>query len=366
MEPLKVGSEAQELRSSGNNPELDLSSYKYEFPANLVAQKPADKRDEARLLVLDRKSGAFKHKKFLDIIEFIEPGDCLVINETRVLPSRFFGKKATGGKVEVLALAPFEKESSSGAIEALLKPKLKQGEKIYFPDSSYALVEETKDSGPSVLEISGTTLINLVKAYGKMPLPPYIKRARVDEADVTDNEDYQTIYARQDGSIAAPTAGLHFTQELLDKVASRGINVARIILHVGWGTFRSIKDNDITVHRMLPEFYSISEEAAGIVNETKAKKKRVIAVGTTSTRALEASFTDFPIKPASGQASIFIYPGFKFNVIDGLITNFHLPCSTPLLLTSAFSSRETILGAYAEAIRQEYRLFSYGDAMFIK
>jgi S-adenosylmethionine:tRNA ribosyltransferase-isomerase len=347
------------------NPELDLSFYDYKFPPNLVAQKPAEKRDEARLLVLARQDKSVQHKKFFEITGFLEPGDCLVLNKTRVTPSRIFGKKVTGGKVEVLALSAMGDDKNSTLAEALTRPKLKIGEQIIFPDSSVAVVRDIRASGTTILEISGSTLINLINTFGKMPLPPYIKRLPADAADKADRERYQTVYAREEGSIAAPTAGLHFTGELLSKLRSSGVRIAELTLHVGWGTFKPIKTQNIVEHKMLPEYFSISEEAAAAINESKAAKKRVIAVGTTTTRALEAGFSGYPVKPSSGEAAIFIYPGYEFKVIDGLVTNFHLPCSTPLMLASAFASKELLFKAYDEAVRNEYRLFSYGDAMLI-
>jgi S-adenosylmethionine:tRNA ribosyltransferase-isomerase len=341
----------------------DLTAYAYDVPAELIAQQPLPGRDESRLLVHDRASGTTQHRRFPDIIEYLRPQDCLVVNRTRVLPARIFASKETGGKVEVLFLGTLGE--GEGKISALLRPFLPEGRRILFPEGISARIVGRLDDGEAVLEISGGDFQGLLERYGHMPLPPYIKRPKDDLAasDPRDRERYQTVFARETGSVAAPTAGLHFTEGLLARIREKGVSIAEITLHVGWGTFRPIVSGDITCHRMLPERYVISADAAEKINACRANGGKVIAVGTTTTRALESAAGSFPLVPATGRTSIFIYPGYRFKAVDSLITNFHMPHSTPLMMVSAFAGREKILRLYEEAIRLRYRFFSYGDAM---
>jgi S-adenosylmethionine:tRNA ribosyltransferase-isomerase len=347
------------------NADLMLSSYDFDLSKELIAQMPAEKRDMSRLLVLDRKTGKIEHSQFANIVEYLLPGDCLVLNTKKVLPARLYGKKQTGGIIEAL----FLKQNSETTWLALVKPYLEPGKSIIFPDGLNGKIVGRNGSGETIIELSGCGLRDVLEKYGKMPLPPYIKREKIaEDKDAVDRERYQTIFAEREGSIAAPTAGLHFTKELLAAAASKGVETADIVLHVGWGTFRPVISEDITCHKMLPEYFDIPADSARAISDAKRQKRRVIVVGTTAARALESRAGEILTGQGaglSGETGIFIYPGHKFAVPDCFITNFHLPRSTPLFMASAFAGRELILNAYAEAIREKYRFFSYGDAMLI-
>ena len=332
----------------------------YDLPEELIAQTPLQKRDSSRLLLLDRKSGAVSHKHFYDIIDYLTPGDCLVMNDSRVLPARLLGHRPSGGAVEVLLL----RDLGDKKWECLCKPgrKMQVGNEVIFGDGELsAVVTEVKEDGNRIVEFRYEGIfLEVLERLGKMPLPPYIK------AELADQERYQTVYSREVGSAAAPTAGLHFTNELLEKIREKGIKTAFVTLHVGLGTFRPVKAEDISDHHMHSELCMISAETAAILNETKASGGRIICVGTTSCRTLESLVNDDGSYEAKSKwTEIFIYPGYQFKAMQGLITNFHLPESTLVMLVSAFAGRENVLAAYNEAVQQRYRFFSFGDAMFI-
>jgi S-adenosylmethionine:tRNA ribosyltransferase-isomerase len=354
------------IDNMNNKTDLLLSSYNYDLPKELIAQEPLEKRDEAKLLVLDRKNGRIEHRVFKDIVEYLKPGDCVIVNKTKVIPARIYGKRETGGKIEVLFLSFEEGLPLERKVRALAKPFIEPGKKIIFPDNLEAIVEGKNNLGELILKLSGPSLRSVLDSYGQMPLPPYIKREKLNNGSLKniDSENYQTVYSKIDGSIASPTAGLHFTKPLLDEIKKKGIEVIEITLHVGWGTFKPVKLENIVEHEMLPEYFSLSDENISSIKNIRKNKGRVFAVGTTSVRTLESAFKTEKIEN-SGQTSIFIYPGHEFKAIDALITNFHLPHSTPLFLTSAFAGREMILGAYNEAVKNKYRFYSYGDAMLI-
>lgn len=340
---------------------LKTSDFYYDLPQELIAQDPLEDRSSSRLLVLDKETGEIKHQMFRDIIQYLKPGDCMVINDTKVIPARLIGSKmGTDAKIEVLLL----KRKENDVWETLVKPgkKAKPGTRISFGDG--LLVGEVID----VVE-EGNRLIHfeyegifeeILDQLGQMPLPPYITH------QLKDRDRYNTVYAAHEGSAAAPTAGLHFTPELLKEIEAKGINIARITLHVGLGTFRPVKVDDVAEHHMHSEFYQIDEEAAEKINRAKDNGGRVICVGTTSCRTIESAADETGhLKACSGWTEIFIYPGYQFKILDCLITNFHLPESTLVMLVSALAGRENILNAYAEAVREKYRFFSFGDAMFI-
>ncbi|WP_283589314.1 tRNA preQ1(34) S-adenosylmethionine ribosyltransferase-isomerase QueA [Staphylococcus nepalensis] len=340
---------------------MDIESFDYHLPESLIAQTPLKNRDESRLLVLGRKTGDIEHKYFKNVIDYLQAGDTLVLNDTRVMPARLFGlKEETGAKVEMLMLTQLEDDDW----EVLLKPakRIKTGDKLSFGDGKIIAecVEELNQGGRIMrLDYDGI-LQERLDELGEMPLPPYIKE-RLDDPD-----RYQTVYAKASGSAAAPTAGLHFTDELLEQIKAKGVNITFITLHVGLGTFRPVSVENIDDHEMHSEYYQMDQETADLLNETKAKGHRVISVGTTSTRTLEtirASHNEFVAD--SGWTDIFIFPGFEFKAIEGLITNFHLPKSTLVMLVSAFSTKDYILNAYHQAVKSEYRFFSFGDAMLI-
>ncbi len=340
---------------------MKRSDFYYDLPPELIAQVPLAQRDSSRLLVLDRTTGACSHRQFSHILELLQPGDCLVLNNTRVIPARLYGQKAqTGAAVEVLLL----KDRGEDVWECVVFPgkKLRQGAEISFGDGSLrATVTEVLDTGNRLIRFSYDDIfLELLERLGTMPLPHYI------ETELSDKSRYQTVYSKEDGSAAAPTAGLHFTHELLAQVADKGVDIAYLTLHVGLGTFRPVKAENITDHVMHSESYTVSEEAAQTINRARARGGRVIAVGTTSCRTLE-SVTDAQgvTHAQSGSTDIFIYPGYTFRGIDALITNFHLPESTLLMLISALAGREQVMAAYQEAIAQKYRFFSFGDAMFL-
>lgn len=341
---------------------MKTSDFYYDLPEELIAQDPLAERSSSRLMVLDRASGDIEHKIFKDIIDELNPEDCLVINDTKVIPARLHGaKEDTGAHIEVLLL----KRKSDSVWETLVRPgkKARPGARISFGDG--LLVGEVLDvveEGNRLIRFEYDGIFEeVLDQLGEMPLPPYITHK------LQDKNRYQTVYAKHEGSAAAPTAGLHFTEELLKKIQDKGVRVARVTLHVGLGTFRPVKVEDVNDHHMHSEFYMVSQEAADIINETKKRGGRVISVGTTSTRTLEsvADENGF-IKETSGWTEIFIYPGYKFKCIDALITNFHLPESTLLMLVSALANKEMILNAYETAVKERYRFFSFGDAMFIR
>ena len=332
----------------------------YDLPEELIAQTPLQQRDSSRLLALDRATGEMAHKHFYDIIDYLQPGDCLVMNDSRVLPARLLGHRPTGGAVEVLLL----RDLGDKKWECLCKPgrKMQVGHQVVFGDGELtATVREVKEDGNRVVEFHYEGIfLEVLERLGKMPLPPYIK------AELADQERYQTVYSREVGSAAAPTAGLHFTKELLEKIRQKGVKTAFVTLHVGLGTFRPVKAEEISQHHMHSELCMIGEETAKILNETKQNGGRVICVGTTSCRTLESLVNDDgTFEPKSKWTEIFIFPGYTFKAMDGLITNFHLPESTLVMLVSAFAGRENVLRAYEEAVKERYRFFSFGDAMCI-
>ena len=332
----------------------------YDLPEELIAQTPLEQRDSSRLLVMDRKTGQINHNHFFDIVDYLEPGDCLVMNDSRVLPARLLGNRSTGGAVELLLL----KDLGDKKWECLAKPgrKLQAGQEVVFGDGKLtATILQVQDDGNRVVEFHYDGIfLEILEQLGKMPLPPYIK------AELKNQERYQTVYSREIGSAAAPTAGLHFTNELLEKIRSKGVNTAFVTLHVGLGTFRPVKVDEVTDHHMHAELCMITKETAELLNETRRNGGRVICVGTTSCRTLESLVNDDgSFEEKSKWTEIFIYPGYTFKAMDGLITNFHLPESTLVMLVSAFSSRENILNAYEQAVKEKYRFFSFGDAMLI-
>lgn len=341
-----------------------LKDFEFFVPKELIAQQPLKRRAEAKLLVYERKTKEIKHGIFLDLPRFLNPGDCVVLNNTRVIPARLFGKKATGGKVEVLLV----RNVDENIWECLLKPALPKGSSVLFGSGLSAEVADNNGSGRFIIAVSDKKKFSLfIQSEGLMPLPPYIKRKDSSpEIKKNDEKYYQTIYARHDGSIAAPTAGLHFTNTLLKQIASQGIVVAEILLHVGIGTFQRITVPDITDHKMGEEFFSISSHTVKLINDTRKKGGRIIAVGTTVVRALESSVDSAGVvNPGSGWTNIFIMPGYRFKTVDCMITNFHLPQHPPFVMTSAFVGTEKLKQIYAEAIERKYRFFSYGDAMLI-
>ena len=333
----------------------------YELPEELIAQTPLARRDTSRLMTLDRNTGAVEHKHFFDIVDMLHPGDCLVLNNSRVLPARLLGHRVpTMGAVEVLLL----KDQGDGIWECLTKPgrKTQPGTELSFGDGSLtATVVGALDTGNKLVKFHYEGIfLEVLERLGKMPLPPYIKE------ELEDGERYQTVYSKVNGSAAAPTAGLHFTQELLAKIEAKGVKLAYVTLHVGLGTFRPVKADEISEHHMHSEFCMMSKETADIINETKANGGRVICVGTTSCRTLESlADENGRFEERSAWTEIFIYPGYRFKAMDALITNFHLPESTLVMLVSAFAGREAVLNAYHEAVQEKYRFFSFGDAMFI-
>lgn len=351
---------------------MHINDFDYKLPEELIAQKPQKDRDKCRLMVLRRSDNSIDHRHFFDILEYLKEGDCLLLNDSKVIPARLYGiKKGTGARVEFLLIKRIEGDTW----ETMVRPgkRLKPGDSVVFSD------EEGKKLRAEILDYGedGTRIVKMeydgilmerLEEIGSMPLPPYISRPSNDE----DKDDYQTVYCHEEGSVAAPTAGLHFTTELLDKAKQKGVKIAFVTLHVGIGTFRPVKCETIEDHHMHFEEYSVSEETAEIVNQTILSGGRVISVGTTSTRTAEsaACFDEksgrYLLKAGSGSTDIFIYPGYEFKIIESLITNFHLPKSTLMMLVSALYDREHILKAYDEAVREEYRFFSYGDAMFIE
>lgn len=341
---------------------MKTSDFVYELPEELIAQTPSERRDASRLLVLDKNTGAVEHRHFYDLPSYLRPGDCLVLNDSRVIPARLFGTRPSGGAVEVVLL----KDLGGGRWECLSRPgkKMRPGTEVCFGDGAElsGVVEDVTEGGNRIIRFRYEGIfLEILERLGQMPLPPYIK------AQLDDPERYQTVYAREPGSAAAPTAGLHFTQELLDKIRAMGVSVCFVTLHVGLGTFRPVKAEDIEEHEMHSEFCTVPEETAETIMRTKRNGGRVIAVGTTSCRTLESfAKPDGTIEAASGWTNIFIYPGYTFQCIDALVTNFHLPGSTLVMLVSALAGRENILNAYRIAVEERYRFFSFGDAMFIR
>ena len=341
---------------------MNVKDYDYDLPEELIAQDPLEDRSSSRLMVLDRQTGDVEHRHFTDILEYLHPGDCLVINNTKVIPARLFGvKEDTQAKIEVLLL----KRKENDIWETLVKPgkKAKPGTKLVFGDGLLtAEVVDVVEEGNRLIQFHYDGIFEeILDQLGQMPLPPYITH------QLKDKNRYQTIYAKYDGSAAAPTAGLHFTKELLQKVKDMGVDIAEVTLHVGLGTFRPVKVENVLDHHMHSEFYMVSQEAADKINRAKESGHRVIAVGTTSTRTLEAAADENGrLHETSGWTEIFIYPGYQFKVIDALITNFHLPQSTLVMLVSALAGREHVLHAYEIAVKERYRFFSFGDAMLIK
>lgn len=340
---------------------MKTEDFDFELPPSLIAQTPLEKRDTSKLLILNRKTGEITHKVFTDIIDYLNPKDVLVINDTKVLPARLYGKKEeTGAVIEILMLKECQKDNW----ECLVKPakRVHVGTIVTFSPKLQAKCVAVKEEGIRVFELMyDGILYEILEQLGEMPLPPYIHE-KLEQKD-----RYQTIYAKQQGSAAAPTAGLHFTESLLEKIKQKGITIVPITLHVGLGTFRPVSVEDIQKHKMHSEFYHMEATTAQILNQAKQEKRRIISVGTTTTRTLETILNTYgTFKECSGWTDIFIYPGYEFKAIDGLITNFHLPKSTLLMLVSAFSKKEYILNAYREAVLHEYRFFSFGDSMFIQ
>ncbi len=341
---------------------MNVKDYDYDLPEELIAQDPLEDRSSSRLMVLDRQTGDVEHRHFTDILEYLHPGDCLVINNTKVIPARLFGvKEDTQAKIEVLLL----KRKENDIWETLVKPgkKAKPGTKLVFGDGLLtAEVVDVVEEGNRLIQFHYDGIFEeILDQLGQMPLPPYITH------QLKDKNRYQTVYAKYDGSAAAPTAGLHFTKELLQKLKDMGVDIAEVTLHVGLGTFRPVKVENVLDHHMHSEFYMVSQEAADKINRAKESGHRVIAVGTTSTRTLEAAADENGrLHETSGWTEIFIYPGYQFKVIDALITNFHLPQSTLVMLVSALAGREHVLHAYEIAVKERYRFFSFGDAMLIQ
>lgn len=340
---------------------MKTSEFDYNLPEELIAQHPSDKRDEARMMVLDRNSGQITDKYFYNIIDYLQKGDVLVMNDTRVIPARLFGHRPEKEeKIEVFLLNNIKDDQW----EVLVRPgkKMKIGVEVIFSDELSCKVIDIKEDGNRIVEFFYKGIFNeILDRLGNMPLPPYIKEK------LKDNEDYQTVYSKNPGSVAAPTAGLHFTKKLLEDIEKKGVELAFLTLNVGLGTFRPVNEDDIKDHKMHSEFYSLDEKTADIINKAKSEGRRIIAVGTTSIRTLESVYKkNNKICKDSGWTDIFIYPGFEFKVVDAIITNFHLPKSTLIMLIAAFTSKDIILNAYNDAVSKKYRFFSFGDCMFIK
>ena len=337
------------------------SDFYFDLPEELIAQTPLERRDSSRLLHLDKTTGELEHRHFYELLDYLREGDCMVFNDSRVLPARLIGARPTGGSVELVLL----RDLGEGRWECLSRPgrKTRPGTEIHFGDGELkATVESVAEGGNRIVRFDYEGIfLEVLERLGKMPLPPYIKE------ELQDSERYQTVYSREIGSAAAPTAGLHFTKELMEKISAKGVKLCYVTLHVGLGTFRPVKAEEIEDHEMHSEFCVIPEETARIVSETKKKGGRVIAVGTTSCRTLESfAGADGSLPAASGWTNIFIYPGYSFKCVDALVTNFHLPESTLIMLVSALAGREHVLHAYEEAVKERYRFFSFGDAMFIE
>lgn len=337
---------------------MDVKDFDYELPQELIAQTPVEPRDSSRLLVMDKKTGALEHRHFYNLPEYLKPGDVLVFNDTRVIPARLHGFKTTGAHVEVFLLT----RKNATDWEVLVKPgkKLQVGAQIKFSDELSCEIIDTTDFGGRIARFHYDGIFEeILDRLGETPLPPYIHEK------LKDKERYQTVYNRERGSAAAPTAGLHFTKELLKKIKDMGVEEVFVTLHVGLGTFRPVNESRVEDHKMHKEFYTVSQEAADAINKAKREGRRIIAVGTTSVRTLESAGASGEMKAGGNWTNIFIYPGFQFKFVDALVTNFHLPQSTLVMLVAALSSRENILHAYKVAVQEKYRFFSFGDAMFI-
>ena len=338
---------------------MKLENFNYDLPTNLIAQEPAEPRDSCRLMLVDKKTGEWEHQSFRDILNEIRAGDVLVFNNTKVIPARLYGqRKGTGGKVEMILLSP----KGNDNWEVLVKPgkKALPGTEIVFNEHMSCQIVDKTDFGGRIAHFKyNGEFDSILDQIGEMPIPPYIHKK------LEDKNKYQTIYAKYKGSAAAPTAGLHFTEELLEEIKNRGAGVYFVTLHVGLGTFRPVSEAKIEDHKMHKEFYTVSQEAADAVNKAKAEGRRIIAVGTTAVRTLEAAGADGQLHAGSSWTNIFIYPGYKFRLVDDLVTNFHLPQSTLLMLVSTLSTREIMLQTYKKAVEEKYRFFSFGDAMFI-
>ncbi len=341
---------------------MQRADFHFELPDELIARYPSEQRSDCRLLCVDGQSGALAHRRFPDLLDLLEPGDLLVFNDTRVIPARLHGHKASGGKVEMLLERPLDSHRGLAHIRSSKSPK--PGTELIFEGDIHAVVEGRRDALFELRFLGDTPMIALLEKHGHMPLPPYITR----EDELSDRERYQTVYARRDGAVAAPTAGLHFDQPLLDALAKKGINSAFVTLHVGAGTFQPVRVDNILEHHMHSEWIEVTDSTCQQIRETQAAGKRVIAVGTTSVRCLESACmksSDGQIAPFSGDTDIFIYPGYEWRCVDALITNFHLPESTLLMLVSAFAGYEHIMQAYRTAVEERYAFFSYGDAMLL-
>ena len=345
-----------------------LSDYDYELPESLIAQLPADKRDNSKMMVLEKDHHSILHKHFYDIVDLIDKDTILVLNNTKVMPARLIGYKDTGAKIEVFLLKALEDRKW----EVLIKPskRIKENTIVKISDElSVKAIERTEEDGGWIVELLyDGDILDVLHRNGNIPLPPYIERKLADE-DIKklDFERYQTVYAKDEGSVAAPTAGLHFTEDILNRLKEKGVEIAYVTLNVGLGTFRPVKCENVLEHKMHSEVFEITEEAARLINEAKAKGKKLTAVGTTTVRTLETAFQQFgEIKACKSASELFIYPSYEFKVVDNLITNFHLPKSTLLMLVSALAGKDFIFEAYGEAIKNKYRFFSYGDCMFIK
>jgi S-adenosylmethionine:tRNA ribosyltransferase-isomerase len=353
---------------------FDLSDYAYDLPEDLIAQKPCDIRSDSRLMHIHRSTHAVSHHRFADLPGLLQPGDLLVVNDTRVIPARLFGKKATGGRVEVLiieyaqGMQHLEKTGSfrcNCLVRASKMPKT--GSVLYLTEQMTGQVMSVHDGICEILFSGGKQFVAYLKSAGSLPLPPYIRRDPDTSLVPEDRENYQTVYAKNDGAVAAPTAGLHFTDSLMDQLAQKKIDMVRLTLHVGYGTFVPVRVKDIREHQIHSEYYSLSPAAAQKINTAKDQGRRVVAVGTTSVRTLEFTADDQGrVASGTGMCALYIYPGFRFRCVDAVITNFHLPGSTLLMLVSAFYDRQRILDVYAAAVAKEYRFFSYGDAMLIE
>lgn len=350
-----------------NNELFQLSSYDYHLPENLIAKNPTEKRDESRMMVLNKDGKIKEHRHFFDLPEYLQAGDLLVLNNTKVLNARFYGNRETGGKVEIFFLKPLP--NNQWEILTKCGSKLKANEKIFFNNTPVLEIKQFLESGVRICQwLLAESIFSFLEKNGEPPLPPYIIKARSDNEKIKplDLSRYQTVYAKEYGAVAAPTAGLHFTPELLEKLKAKGVKVATVMLHVGYGTFSPIKEEDIRKHQMHFEQFELTKEVADLINATKASGKKVIAVGTTSGRTLETCAIDKNIVQAKkGETDIFIYPGFNFKIIDGMITNFHLPKSSLIVFISALVGKDQLLKAYQNAIESGYRFYSYGDGMLI-
>ncbi|MBR1754062.1 tRNA preQ1(34) S-adenosylmethionine ribosyltransferase-isomerase QueA [bacterium] len=346
---------------------MKTSDFDYELPEELIAQFPTSKRAESKMLVLDKVSKSLEHKHFFDIVDYLGENDILVLNNTKVIPARLYGEKETGAKIEVFLL----KDLKDGQWQVLIKPskRIHTGDKISISEDLTIIAKQRQDEGKWIVEVDcgDKNIYEVIKTVGNIPLPPYIERKMTsDEIKNLDYERYQTVYAKKEGSVAAPTAGLHFTDEVLEKLRAKGVTICYVTLNVGLGTFRPVKCDEVTEHKMDSEEFEISAETAKIINDGKKAGKNIVAVGTTSVRTLETAFKQFgKIQECKSQSTLFIYPPYEFKVVDKLITNFHLPKSTLIMLVSAFAGKDFVFEAYKQAVENKYRFYSYGDCMFI-